>query len=126
MSNYSWMSERLKRKSLFISQYELAWKITDADDFIEDAILNQVIVLGGDILDANLQYTLDNWYYEPDKSISRKVNSLQSCNCMKKYIERYIERNGSDFYAIIICQQRKLLAFKTMKPFRRSLQFSLH
>lgn len=54
MSNYSWMSERLKRISLFISQYELAWKITDAEDFIEDAILNQVIVLGGDILDANL------------------------------------------------------------------------
>ena len=103
MSNYSWMSERLKRRSLFISQYELAWKITDADDFIEDAILNQVIVLGGDILDANLQYTLDNWYYEPDKSISRKVNSLQSCNYMKQYIERDIERNGSDFYAIIIC-----------------------
>ena len=42
MSNYSWMSERLKRKSLFISQYELAWKITDADDFIEDAILESV------------------------------------------------------------------------------------
>lgn len=31
-----------------------------------------------------------------------------------------------DFCAIIICRQRKLLAFKTMKPFRRSLQFSLH
>ncbi len=30
-----------------------------------------------------------------------------------------------DFCAIIICRQRKLLAFKT-KPFRRSLQFSLH
>lgn len=103
MSNYSWMSDKLKRKSVFVSQYELAWKITDAEEFIEEALSNQVIVLGGDILDANMQYNYDNWYYEPEKLINKKANSLHSCDRMKNYIEKYRNNNGSEFFMIIIC-----------------------
>ena len=45
------------------------------------------------------------------------VREAQKCPYILKF---------RDFCAIIIYRQRKLLAFKTMKPFRRSLQFSLH
>ena len=45
------------------------------------------------------------------------LREAQKCPYILKFL---------DFCAIIICRQRKLLAFKTMKPFRRSLQFSLH
>ena len=103
MSNYSWISEKIKKKSIYFSQYELAWKISDANEFIEDALKNEVIVLGGDILDSNMNYTCDNWYYEPDKSIERKVNSIQSCSCMKEYIDNYVKLNGTDYYIVIVC-----------------------
>lgn len=103
MSNYSWISKKLRAKSIYYSQYELAWKITHADDFIDEALLNQVIVLGGDVLDSNLKYTRDNWYYEPNKQLTVKDNSVQSCNHMKDYINKYTANNGNDFYVIVIC-----------------------
>lgn len=103
MSNYSWMSQKLHSESKYISEYELAWKITCVEDIAGEALQNQVIILGGDILDSNLEYTGDNWYYETNKTEDIRCNSIRSCDCMEKYIKKYADLNGVDFYMIVVC-----------------------
>ena len=69
MSKYSCISDKLKKSSVYISQYELVWKINDIDILINETLENQVIVLGGDILNASMQYTCDNWYYNQNNIV---------------------------------------------------------
>ena len=103
MSNYIWMSKDLYSKSIYISEYESAWKISCAKSLISEALQNQVIILGGDILNLNLEYTDDNWYYEPNKAKDINYNSIKSCNCMENYLKKYIDLHGVDYYIIIVC-----------------------
>lgn len=85
-----------------ISEYEDAWKLEDALCIIEKIYEQKKIILGGDILDNNLQYNYDNWYYEPVDGDNREENIKNSYVEACQYIQDYIKKNGKDFYVIIV------------------------
>ncbi len=84
------------------SWQEFAWQIKDALAVLEYVASKENVVLGGDILDNNLNYTYDNWFYNTDESKSLCDNSVSSVNTAKEYISNYIKRNGTDYYVVIV------------------------
>ena len=89
-----------------ISPYELAWKIDDTKAVLQWLSENNKVVLGGDILDINKEYTYDNWYYNPDDTCSSLINAKNSIEKASEYISNYIDINGSDYYVVLISKQR--------------------
>lgn len=79
-----------------------AWPITDIIDVIMYYVTNNQIVLGGDILNEELEYTYDNWYYELDNAQNKIENSRCSIEKAKIYISNYIKSNGGAFYVDIV------------------------
>ncbi len=93
-----------------VSGEETAFPAHLVPQVLDIALQNQWIVLGGDVLNKDLQYTYDNWYYDPDMhlSLSNNVaNSIQKCN---QYISKYIERNGNDFLYVLVISNSYLSA----------------
>ena len=81
---------------------ENAWKIKDALEVIEHFDKNGIVVLGGDILTENFEYTYDNWYYDPDDTCSSLINAKNSIEKASEYISNYIAMNGSDYYIVLV------------------------
>lgn len=64
-----------------------------------------IVVLGGDILDAEGRYTYDNWYFEFNPMLDDLQNCEESINRAKQYIEAYKERNGTDFSVVFVTRE---------------------
>ena len=82
--------------------YEQAWNIADALKLLEYFKLRQDVISGGDILNNKLEYTYDNWFFNPDEEKSKEYNSIQSINIAYEYLKRYIQRNGENYYVVIV------------------------
>ncbi len=102
MGNISWMSDELRKRAYFVTIHEAAWEIADIPRIVAEACQNNRIILGGDILDKNMDPTYDNWYYEADDSKDLEYNVLQSCRQMTSYLNRYTSKNGRDLYIVIV------------------------
>ena len=87
-----------------ISQYELAWKIDDIKSILQRFSANHKVVLGGDVLDVNNEYTSDNWSYTPDDKCSLLINVKNSIEKASEYISNYINVNGSDYYIVLVAE----------------------
>lgn len=85
-----------------ISPYELAWKIDDINQILQWLSANNKVVLGGDVLDVNKEYTYDNWYYNLDDTCSLLINAKNSIKKASEYISNYIASNGSDYYIVLV------------------------
>lgn len=85
-----------------ISPYELAWKIDDIKPILQWLSANNKVVLGGDVLDVNKEYTYDNWYYNPDDTCSSFINAKNSIEKASEYISNYIAINGADYYIVLV------------------------
>lgn len=85
-----------------ISLCELAWNIDDIKPILQWLSENNKVVLGGDVLDTNKEYTYDNWYYNPDDTCSSLINSKRSIEKASEYISNYIALNGSDCYIVLV------------------------
>ena len=81
---------------------EIAWKIDDIYEIIEAAIGFNRIILGGDILDSNMSHTGDSWYYIPCRNSNITDNIAASIEHAKEYISKYIFRNGSNYYVVVV------------------------
>lgn len=81
---------------------ETAWKIKDATSVLKNMCSKDLIVLGGDILDLELDYTYDNWFYNTDQSKDKKENSIRSIQKAVKYVDDYRTANGDDYYVVIV------------------------
>jgi len=46
------------------------------------------VLLGGDVLDVQMQHLHLNWYYQPDATISPAQNARKSCEAALQYIQR--------------------------------------
>lgn len=93
---------KLKIKPVNKSKYEVAWKISDTMDVIEYLFSLNYIILGGDILDSSLEYNYDSWFYEVDKEKHHTENVKNSYEKACNYIKNYIQRNGNDYYVILV------------------------
>lgn len=63
-----------------------------------------VIILGGDVLiknGCNYEHNYDNWYYDPDKTLSKKENSALSIRKTKSYLENYPKDKNTYFVFVI-------------------------
>ena len=83
---------------------EDAWKIEDAFWVLEYFNKNGTIVLGGDILTKNFEYTYDNWYYNIQSNISMEENGKRSVRMAIEYIKKYISINGKSFYIVFVAK----------------------
>ena len=100
--NYAYDNKKKMIQAMKTKWGTFAWPITDVVDIIMYSITNNQIVLGGDILNKELEYTYDNWYYEPDNTQNIGENSRRSIEKAKVYISNYIKRNGGVFYVDIV------------------------
>jgi len=84
------------------SHGELAWHIADVPAVLQRISAHGLIVLGGDILDIEMQYTYDNWYHNVDRSLSKSLNVKSSFDAAQEYIQKYINRNGEGFFVVLV------------------------
>lgn len=89
------------------SKHELAWAIEDAVLVLEYLESIGEVVLGGDVLNENKEYTYDNWHYNPDDSYSIQTNSVRSIEHAIKYISDYVRKNGNNFYVVIVTESKQ-------------------
>lgn len=84
---------------------EIAWRIEDVFQIFDKARASNTMILGGDVLTDDISYTYDNWYYIPVPNASKQENVLWSYSCALEYISDYIERNGKDFYVVVVLEK---------------------
>lgn len=77
---------------------EMVWPLRSIPELLKLVMDNQWIILGGDILDTQQNYTYDNWYYNPDPQMSLIFNVTASVEKTKEYISQYCKKNGDDFW----------------------------
>lgn len=95
--------------SVYFSVAETAWHMEDALLVLEYLQGLQKVVLGGDILTKTLEYTYDNWYYEPKPQKNVLFNSKHSIRWAQKYLTRYSKRNGCGYYVVFVVENERLL-----------------
>lgn len=95
-----------KISSRLTNDEENAWHLKDALFLLEYLHIKGYIVLGGDILDTNLNHTYDSWYYNVDLLRTLEKNAEESYNLAKEYLTRYMKMNGKDYYAVIVVRQK--------------------
>lgn len=61
-----------------------AWRAQDALDVVEFCRGHRIVIVGGDVIAMDsaeeMQYTYDNWYYEPDRPIPMQEQVDASCD----------------------------------------------
>ena len=81
---------------------QFAWKPEDLPAVMKSVADNSWIVLGGDVLTVCEKYTYDNWFYEPDPTISLAQNVDQSISLCLDYVEEYTQRKGVNFLFTLV------------------------
>lgn len=78
---------------------EYAWQIREVLDVIEVLRKEGRVILGGDVLDRDMNYTYDNWYHNPSDP---QTDCETSCGKAKAYVQRYLERFGPEYYVVLV------------------------
>lgn len=94
-------------KSVKISDYEEAWEIGVIPQVLDILMKKNCVILGGDILFSNLEYSYDNWYFEPFDDKDYISNVKMSYNKANDYIKKYIEMNGYNYYVVLVVDFKK-------------------
>lgn len=81
---------------------EQAWSVSAIVGIMQQAIDNRWVVLGGDVISHEGQYTYDSWYYNRDYNICANDNVEASVRKCLDYINRYITLNGDSFYFVLV------------------------
>ena len=75
----------------------VVWPLTLVSEVLDLALSNHWIVLGGDILTLEQEYTYDNWYYIPNPQKPLVENVRASIEKSRNYISQYVTKNGDRF-----------------------------
>ena len=81
---------------------EFAWQIKDHLLLLELFYDRKCVVLGGDVLDSDRNYTYDSWYYNDNTKISHGDNVKDSISIAKDYLSNYIKSNGENYYVVFV------------------------
>lgn len=89
-------------QSINTSNHENAWSITDVIYVLKYIAKQSQVVLGGDILNSDLTHNYDSWYYRVDNTKSEDENVKSSVAIAEKYILNYINKNGINYYVVLV------------------------
>lgn len=78
---------------------EYAWRIGEVPDVIEVLRKEGRVILGGDVLDRDMDYTYDNRYHD---SGDPQNDCEASCGKARAYVQRYLERFGPEYYVVLV------------------------
>lgn len=96
-----YLSQSLFEKSIGVETglgiFEVAWTYDDVMEVLTQLEKEKIIILGGDVLNKNLEYTYDNWYYQ-------EKDYIGSIEYTRNYINSYYQKNGNDFYYVLVIQ----------------------
>jgi len=101
-----------------VFENQIAFLLKDAIKVLDCLQELSVIVLGGDILNFELEHTYDNWYYNINSCISIKENVDTSIIIAKKYLNNYLHKYGGDFYCLFVFNQ--VGYFQFFKPIKKT------
>ena len=82
---------------IILSDEETAFPTYMVDQIMAITSARKWVILGGDILTNELQYTYDSWFYDVDPNISLYQNVFQSVQKCKQYLKEYESTHGSDY-----------------------------
>ena len=80
----------------------IVWKIDDAIETLGHLANNDLVIVGGDILTNCMEYTNDNWYYNPNPIFERSQNVKYGLKRSCEYITWYRQKFGDDFFVLIV------------------------
>lgn len=84
---------------------EFAWSREDALLVLDFFLEHQIVVLGGDVLelrDSKYHHTYDNWHFDPSVTNPPALNSKNSIQVAKAYIQGY--REGPFIFVLVTPQ----------------------
>ena len=84
-------------ESIDFSKYETAWTIEDSFLVLEYLREKKKVVLGGDILNSNLEYAYANWHYDDTPG-----DSTESIAVAAEYLARLQKRIGNSYYVVFV------------------------
>ena len=100
------LTDELKSKGRITMTTEYAWKYRDVIEVISYLSSKECAILGGDVLNNNLGYTHDNWYYSYSDVLSIENNICESASRAVEYVDWYYSMYGDDFYYIIVAAKK--------------------
>jgi|SRR5258706_3338066 hypothetical protein len=82
---------------------EWAWPYPEILEVIEELAARSYAILGGDVWrkgERGMGSLGDNWYLDPDASMSWSTYVRESANASLKYIQRYHDRNEDGYWFV--------------------------
>ena len=96
------LHDEIKNKAIKICTGELAWNYSDIVSIMKMLYKNEFVILGGDVINNDLSYTYDNWYYDYNYSLSYEENVKLGFNRSIEYVRNYHVKFGDMFYYVIV------------------------
>lgn len=89
---------------------KIAWRARDISQALVAISEKHYVILGGDVVTLEMQYTNDSWFYQPvwkcsDNYISALQGNIEeSISYANEYINSYIRKHGENFlFLFIVC-----------------------
>lgn len=97
---------------------EFAWRINDIYYAISMVRSTNGVILGGDVITTEMEYTGSNWFYQPtwprdiEYTANLRNNVEQSIQRAQEYIDRYISLNNQDcLFVFVVCSAAEAYLF---------------
>lgn len=103
----NFLQEELRNRAVNIYTGELAWNHSDIICVMKSLCENQFLILGGDVLNKDLSYTYDNWYYDYNYALTYEENIHKSFDEAIKYVNNHNLKFGDSFYYVVVYEKSK-------------------
>ena len=100
MVNHVFEQFGIVRKHKYTGEYILSFdEAIKIIQYINDH--HVAVCLGGDVLDSDGSYRTPNWYYNPDKELSRAENIERSCQVAIEFLQRPYNRDRFSYIIVL-------------------------
>ena len=106
MFNFVTFSKSKKINPILIKSNEYAWQIKHVNLVMNYLFENDMIILGGDILNKDLNYTYDNWFYEPCKNNLEDLKKSHEVSI--NFIKNYTKIHGENFLVVFVVKKASI------------------
>lgn len=91
-------------------QGEEIWKACQLNEVIRFVRQNKLIILGGDVLLPDYEYSYSNWFYAPNIKKGWENNVELSIAKTRNFIAAYEKENGdSHFFTIVLSEWAEII-----------------